>query len=264
MRIIDADTHISSMPGGIHMPAEKLIERMDKNGAAGALVWLHPGQKPDEYCDYDGQNRYVYEMAKKYPDRLIPVGWLNPKTGTVAQLNENLRRQREEYGFTAIKLNGAQNYFDLLDEEKSLPLIEAIVESGAMLAFHSGSDQNTHPSKVAAIAARFPQVKILLVHMGQTANDAAIRAAGDNKNITLIGSGLQDYRYVRKAVDTLGSRRVCFGSDSPFRDMKTILDTYKAVLHGLPKDAIQNVMGDNILRFFGRESPDTLKAAAKY
>ncbi len=249
--IWDADTHISDSMSGGRIPAEELLRRMDENGVERALIWLHPGQTEDEWVDYDAQNRYIVRMGALYPDRFLPVGWLNPHEFSNRQeIRDYVRKLREEYGFCTIKLNGAQNFFHLLDERLGIPTIEELAGSGAKLAFHCGNDQNTRPEHVAKIASLFPDTPILLVHMGQTENDAAIEAAAAHPNILLVGSGMPDYAPVARAVRRLGSDRVCYGSDAPFGDMAKILQAYQDVLAHLSAEEKQRVMWENLARFF--------------
>ncbi|MBQ4158930.1 MAG: amidohydrolase family protein [Clostridia bacterium] len=249
--IWDADAHISSENGGIRIREKTLLEQMDANGVEKSLIWLHPGQTEDEYVDYDAQNKYIYDMGRKYPDRFHPVGWLNPKNfSSEKEIFDYARKLHEVYGFGTVKLNGAQNFFHLIEYRPAEAAIEAIVENRMKLAFHCGNDVNTHPNNVSRIAKRYPVTPILLVHMGQTENEAAIQAARDNSNIYLIGSGMTDYAYVRKAVDTIGSKRVLFGSDIPFGNLSEIIQTYENVLVGLNDTEKQNVFYANAEKFF--------------
>lgn len=50
---------------------------MDKAGVDRSLVWLRPPYNKD----IGPENRAVYEAHKKYPDRLLPLGWANPRLG---------------------------------------------------------------------------------------------------------------------------------------------------------------------------------------
>lgn len=253
MKWIDADTHISSEKTSIRISAEQLVEQMDRIGISRSLVWLHPNQREDEDCDFEAQNRYIYESSQRYPDRLLPVGWVNPRVYDFSQIQEQILRQTGEYGFQGIKMNGAQNFYDLLDPIISLPVIEAIARQHVFLAFHSDANIKTHPDKIASLAGLYPEVPILLVHMGQPACQAAIAAAEQHDNILLIGSGMPVLSPVLMAVRTLGSKRVCFGSDAPFSDAETAAANYRSLLEGQISDSeMEDVIGGNLLRFFGK------------
>ena len=142
MKWIDADTHISSEKTSIRISADQLVEQMDRIGISRSLVWLHPNQSEEEVCDFEAQNRYIYESSQRYPDRLLPVGWVNPRMYDFNQIQAQIRRQTGEYGFQGIKMNGAQNFYDLLDPIISLPVIEAIARQNVFLAFHSDANSN--------------------------------------------------------------------------------------------------------------------------
>lgn len=92
------------------------------------------------------------------------------------------------------------------------------------MEFHVGADayEHTHPFWVRKIAKDFPELNILMVHMGGASfadfSNAAIEFAQKYLNITLIGSAVRSIP-ILKAIKTLGANRVCFGSDTPFELM---------------------------------------------
>jgi predicted TIM-barrel fold metal-dependent hydrolase len=250
--VIDADTHIS--PTGEDAMAityADLLRRMDQAGVEKALVWL----RPPYMRTIDQSNAYVHHAVRAHPDRLLGFGWADPNFG-VEQAVAQVRRCIEEYGFFGVKLNGAQNSFYIDDPQRSLPVIEAIASSGKLLAFHVGADafEQTHPFRVAKIARRFPDLRILMVHMGGVGHadltNAAIEMAQECPNLTLIGSGVR-YPAVLKAIHTLGEERVCFGSDTPFSLMHVEVAAYRALLQDLSDEAQDLIMCGNIARVLG-------------
>lgn len=250
MRIFDADTHISNMGGGIRITAQELIARMDKLGIEKSLVWLHPNQLEDEYCDFDAQNAYIHEMVTAYPDRLMPVGWINPRVHTKEEMLERVHQQIFDYGYRGIKFNGAQNFYDLANEELFHCILDEVARLGAFFAFHCGNDENTNPDKVKAIAKKYPNTPILMVHMGQTRCEDAIAAAMECPNILLVGSGMPDRSPVKKAVAALGAKRVCFGSDAPFHPTETYIKEYYEMFSDLSQEALQDIFANNLEALF--------------
>lgn len=250
--IVDADCHISSRRfDALALTADDLVARMDEAQVDKALVWL----KPPYNKDIDPENRAVYEGAKKYHDRLIPFGWVNPLLGREKAF-DTIARCFDEYGFHGIKLNGAQDDYVIDDEELVLPVIERIAEYGKVIAFHIGADfpENTHPFRLGRIAGRFPNTTFVMIHIGGAAfpslDRAAIEVAQEHPNITTIGSAIHE-RAILKAIETLGADRVCFGSDMPFFLMHVRKAMYEALLGGRSAEEHQNIMGGNILRVLG-------------
>lgn len=250
--IIDADVHISpSQESGNSIFIEELISRMDKAGVSKALTWL----QPPYMREIDASNAYVYKASKDYPDRILGFGWADPNLG-LEKSKDMVKRCIYDYGFYGIKLNGAQNNFYIDDVKLSIPLIEDIARSGKILAFHVGGDayEQTHPFRVGKIASMFPELQILMVHMGGAAfadlSNAAIEIASQHNNITLIGSAIRSIP-ILKAIKTLGAHRVCFGSDTPFELMHVEVSKYNALLESEVSKAERNlIMGGNIARLF--------------
>ena len=248
--IIDADTHISpTAEDGHAIPYEELLRRMDRSGVDRALVWL----RPPYMREISASNQYVYQAVKAHSRRLYGFGWADPHLG-LDRAKDEIKRCVDEYGFYGVKLNGAQNSFYIDDPKLSMPLIECIAASGKALAFHVGTDafEQTHPFRVAKIARKFPELPILMVHMGGVGfadlTNAAIEMAEECPNLTLIGSGVR-YEAVFTAIQRLGAQRVCFGSDTPFAFMHVCVAAYHALLNDEISAAEQEmVMGGNIAR----------------
>lgn len=248
--IVDADVHLSPLREGNRITVEELLRRMDRAGVARALAWLQPAY----FRDVEGGNRYIYECVRRFPERITGFGWVDPHFGLEKSLDE-LKRCSEEYGFVGVKLNGAQNEFPIDDEQVCLPVIEAILDAGRLLAFHIGADsfENTHPFRLAKVARRFPTAIILAVHMGGAAvpdlSRAMLEFAQECPNIYLIGSAVSPPAVLR-AIQQLGPERVLFGSDTPFQLMHVEVAKYRALLEDLPSESADLVMGGNALRLF--------------
>lgn len=248
--IIDADTHIS--PSGSPFTLEEHMARTERSGVDKTLTWLRPDYVGE---GIEGHNAYVYKAMQAYPDTILGFGWADP-TVSVAHAKDVVKRCVFEYGMYGVKLNGAQNGYTIDDPELSLPVVEEIARAGALLAFHIGPDayERTHPFRAAKIARMYPEMNILMVHMGATDQDmnrAVIEMALENPNMTLVGSGTP-YEAVLAAIQILGADRVCFGSDAPFKRPHVELAIYDAALDGeIAEEEKALVMGGNIARLCG-------------
>ena len=251
--IIDADCHVSPTPeGGVSIDTDELLRRMDRSGVAKALTWL----QPPYLREIDEANAYVYAAMKRHPDRILGFGWADPNLG-VERAVAAARRCIQEYGFYGVKLNGAQNSFYIDDPRLSMPIIDEVARQESRLALHVGADafERTHPFRVAKIAAAYPDLPILAVHMGGVGHadltDAMVGFAQQHPGITLVGSGVREVA-VLKAIRAVGASRVCFGSDTPFSLMHVEVAKYQALLDGeATPDERDLVMGGNIARLLG-------------
>lgn len=222
---------------------------MDRAGVDRAVVWL----QPPYMREVSASNRYIHQAMSQYPDRIIGFGWVDPHLGIDAMKDE-IRRCIEDYGFWGIKFNGAQNNFYIDDPELSLPLIEAVVETGRLLAFHIGTDayEETHPRRLGRIAKQYPQTTMLMIHMGGVGfhdlSSSAIEVLQECPNLVAIGSAVRP-QPILKAIKTVGAQRICFGSDTPFELMHVELAKYRALLEDeLNASDIMDVLGGNMAR----------------
>ena len=253
MLIVDADVHISPVKEKGYISAEEAIRRMDRAGVERALCWL----QPPYIRETDKANKYVFQATRRWPKRIIGFGWANPRLG-VEHARDTVKKCIEEYGFAGVKLNGAQDDYVIDDPELAMPVVEAVVAAGKVLAFHTGADapENTHPFRVAKIAAAFPETKILMVHMGgvgwRNLTRSAVEVALEHPNLFLIGSAVRSYP-ILNAIEALGPKRLCFGSDTPFEPMYVEVARYKALLSDLAQPAQEQIFGRNILHILGLE-----------
>ncbi|MDF1512888.1 MAG: amidohydrolase family protein [Anaerolineae bacterium] len=250
MLIIDADTHIAPTGGEFTLDAQ--LARMERAGIDKALTWLKPDYTG---TGIEGHNRYVYDAVQQYPDRLLGFGWADP-TVSVEHAIQMVKVCTEDYGFYGVKLNGAQNNYRIDDIELVMPVVDAVAQTGKVLALHIGPDayENTHPLRAEKIAKRYPDMPILMVHMGMTDEEmtaVVVEVAQLCPNMFLIGSATND-KFVLQAIHALGADRVCFGSDAPFRNPTVIRAMYEAFMADrLTEEEQVMVMGGNIARVFG-------------
>jgi predicted TIM-barrel fold metal-dependent hydrolase len=250
MMIIDADTHIS--PTGGEFTLEAHMARMARSGVDKTLTWL----KPDyEGTGIEAHNAYVYQAMQKHPDQILGFGWADP-TVSVEHAIEMVHQCVDAYGMHGVKLNGAQNYYYIDDTKLALPVIDEIARAGKLLAFHIGPDayERTHPFRAAKVARMYPELGVLMVHMGMTNRDmidAVIEVAQECPNMILVGSATTA-KAVLKAIRILGAHRVCFGTDAPFQMQHVVRATYEALFEDeLSQEEQALVMGGNIVRLFG-------------
>ncbi len=247
--IIDADSHIA--PTGGEFALEKHLERMERAGIDKTLTWLKPDYEGE---GIEGHNRYVYDAMQQYPGKILGFGWADPTVG-VEHAKTMVKVCTEEYGMYGVKLNGAQNHYHIDDPDLAMPVIEEIAKTGRLLAFHIGPDayERTHPLRARKIARLYPEMKILMVHMGMTnweMNQAVVEVAEECPNMFLIGSAT-DPKAIMHAIHKLGADRVCFGSDAPFRRPHVVKAVYDALLKYEATEAEKAlVMGGNVARLF--------------
>lgn len=247
--IFDTDVHLSTTEAN-GLTAEQTIDRMDRAGIDMANIWL----QPPYLRQIEDANQYIYESAKRYADRFVATGWIDPHFGYERTMGM-LTKCVEVYGMRCVKLNGAQNSF-YIDDERLNPYYAYLEKNNCMLAFHIGADYYdfTHPYRARKVASAFPKLRILMVHMGGAGvpdlGKACIEVAQCYENMTLVGSAVS-YIRVMEAIEKLGPQRVCFGSDAPFAMMHVERAAYESFLPDVTDAAgYALVMGGNAQRLW--------------
>ena len=187
--IIDADTHISDVQNlpephrsryfetdnyyhGKPISAEDLITEMKMAGIDMSLVWQNPAvtvygnNKQKNFETLLAANRYIFDSVKKYPEKLIPGGWTDPKNLGVELAMEIAEICIMEFGFLFVKMNPAQNEYPI-DSNNVVSVFNKIVELGGIPAFHFGGDTPfTRAEGFEKLAQLHPQHPVMGIHMG--------------------------------------------------------------------------------------------------
>jgi predicted TIM-barrel fold metal-dependent hydrolase len=164
-------------------------------------------------------NDVTQEIVARRPDVYCGLCYLNPANDP-AFLHEEIEARLVHGGFRGIKLWVSVNARD----PRVDPIMERAAEWGVPVLFHAWYKtvqrvyNESDPSDIAHLAARFPHVPLIMAHL----TGAGVRGVLDVKpfpNVHVDTSGSQPHAgLVEFAVRHLGARRVVFGSDVPGRD----------------------------------------------
>jgi predicted TIM-barrel fold metal-dependent hydrolase len=179
------------------------------------------------------QNRIFGEMAKRHAKRLINFAAVDPRRKDAArQLESSVR----EHGARGLKLHPTAGFYP--DDPKCYPLYRKAQELGVPVLFHTGTQPGpmkakfSRPVFVDSVAADFPDLKIVMAHVGHCWWEEALALAGTKWNLYVDFSGWQRvfilhpekfYTMLRAALDEIGPWRVMFGTDNPY--LKLVLPT---------------------------------------
>jgi predicted TIM-barrel fold metal-dependent hydrolase len=149
--------------------AEDLIAAMDR-AEVGQAVAFGFGWRDMDLCRRD--NDYVMEAVRRYPDRLIGFGIVNPADGTEAVREIERCAAGGLRGVGELMPDG-QGY--RLDEEKTMtPIVEVVMAHDMVLLTHC-SEPVGHlypgkgtvtPDEVIRFARIFPDVTLVCAHWG--------------------------------------------------------------------------------------------------
>ncbi len=175
----------------------------DRAGIDMAVVMPNPTPRPD--------NQALVETLGNDP-RWIPCAQVDPNASDAVT---TVRRAVVEGGCRMLKIMPS-----IYNASPLGPAVRALVELarelGIIVNIHSTGNHG-HPLEIGALARRFPEVPIIMDHMGyRNEGQAAIAAAEDNPNLYL-GTTIAAFEpfFIESALQAVGPERIIFGSNLP-------------------------------------------------
>lgn len=216
-----------------------LLDSMNQHGIDAC--WLQPvATKPKQV---DSINQWMMDIRS---DRCVTFGAFHPG---YADLPSLIRRLAQN-GFPGIKIH--PEYHEISPLHESLfPMYEAVIEANRIILFHAGLDIgiptiNSSPAQFAELSERFPDLVMILAHMGGFKQWEEVRKHLVGRNVFLDTSYsldfLSDEEFVA-LVRSHGIEQILFGTDSPWADQGKELEH----LRQLPftPEELQKICGSN-------------------
>jgi predicted TIM-barrel fold metal-dependent hydrolase len=208
--LFDSHTHMGTARHSARtVTADALLRDMDRHGVDRSMAIPYPVVE-----DYRGQHDVIGRAIQAHPDRLSGAACLYPFIGR-AEFRDEVRRCREQYGFTGLKLQPQYHGLNPFLASSDF-FFEAALENDMAIICHTGTGMPfSSPALCMMPARKFPGLKIVLAHCGGGVFvHEAILAALFCPNIFLEMSSLMPH-HVREVLDHLPSHRLMVGSDLP-------------------------------------------------
>lgn len=231
---IDAHSHIGYFGGwsDVGITTEELLAQMDEYNVEKAVICTCPMKESIEAVD-------------KYPDRFIGAAWINPAEDCAA---EQVQNAVKNHGFKAIKLHPLMHSY-LPNDECVFPIAELAKELDIPLMIHTGHPPYSLPWSVAQLADLYPDVTMVMIHMGHGNGmyiQSAIDMAKKYPNLYLETSGMPMHTKIREAYEKVGSHRIMWGLDAPFHH--PAVEMQRTIVSGLTDTQLEDVFYNNARR----------------
>lgn len=241
MKKIDAHAHVGNFGGwaGVESMPENLISYMDEYEIEKTVLCSR---------DHTG-NDETLAACRQYPERFIPLVYVNPLEGADA-CREKIAHYIDDEGFKGIKMNPLRHAF-VADDVAVDPVMEEAEKRKIPVFIHSGHPPYSLPWSIALLAERFPEVKVVMIHMGHGHGvyiDAALKMAKRYPNLYLEMSGMPMGIKIKQAYEEVGADRIMFGTDIPFHHPS--VEIQKVLTCGLKEKELEDVFYHNVLRLF--------------
>ncbi|RJP24798.1 MAG: amidohydrolase [Candidatus Omnitrophota bacterium] len=223
----------------------RLLSLRESMKTAGIdAVWLQPvATKPQQV---DKINRWMEEVRC---EAVVAFGAVHPEYPDLGGLIRNLSSR----GFPGVKIHPEYQTMTPLDS-RWFPLYEAVIEEKMIILYHAGVDIgiptiNSTPQQFAELSERFPDLTLILAHMGgfQQWEEVAEHVCGLNVYLdtSYVFGHCSDEMFVSLA-RAHGVDKVVFGADSPWADQQADLEHLKHL--PFSQDELDQICGLNAQR----------------
>lgn len=210
--IVDCHTHVlgGRSFGLSSVPASSFVAAMDRCRIDRAVVYTTDGF----FFDFVACNDELHAFAQQSPDRLVAGPTVDPRYGEAAIAE--MRRCRLELGMKGpLKLHPWLQGFSPVEPYMD-PIAEAAIELGMPIVMHDGTPPYSTPLQVATVAARYPELTVILGHSGlRDLWPEALAAAKRYPNLILCLCGTQPLG-IERIVAEIEPNRLLFGTDAGF------------------------------------------------
>jgi len=210
----------------------------------------------------DGVNDSTAAFVRAYPERLI--GFLSVHPHDPACLTE-FERGRTDLGLRGVKLGANYQIFDPL-ESRALAVYREAERHGLPVLFHIGTSpvrmapiRYAHPLVVDEIAMRYPDLKIIMAHMGHpwTVDTAVVVRKHPNVYADLSGLFYRPWTFYEAMLkgsewNMLG--KLLFASDYPITTPAETIAALRSVNRIVEGTAMPRVPEDEIEKIIHRDS----------
>ncbi|MDY6969009.1 MAG: amidohydrolase family protein [Spirochaetota bacterium] len=215
--IIDAHAHVGGLLlNGQENTVDALIAHMDEYHVDKAILFPIlplPLASPDVLKiakNKSFRNDLVFSAVKRFPDRLYGIFCVNPRNEEeISMIDEKIR----EGSVVGLKLHP---YLHSFKPQSSLSdiIAEKCIDNSVPLYIHSGPGAS--PIEIGELAARYPQVNIIIGHMGECVEHVfeCVVVASKYNNIYLETSCLMPV-CIKAGITIINSERILFGSECP-------------------------------------------------
>jgi hypothetical protein len=189
--------------------------------------------------DYARSNAEIAHLVRESQGRLIGFAFVHPQLDA-RRMRPMIEQAVMEWGFRGIKVHGSDamptRQVCQLAQEFKLPLLVDVIGQASV---------------VEMLASEFPQVNLIIPHLGSfngdwRAHQQVIDQLVRFPNVYTDTAGVQRFDYLVQAVKRAGAHKLLFGSDGPW--LHPGLELHKIRLLKLSPDQEALVMGGNIQR----------------
>jgi uncharacterized protein len=219
--IVDAHAHIMLQDFGPlkASPIEPLLEHYSRLGVD--QIWFSSVDAliQNQTDLHQRSNDAMAAFQDKYRPHFVGLATVNPRSGDEAA--RELERAIGQLGLRGLKIHGWLQPVASVDSCFE-PLFAVADRMRLVVLFHDGTPPYTSSLQIAWLAQRYPNCTIVLGHGGlKDLSENAVQAVRRHPNVYMQTVGMTPLG-MRRALEQVGPRRMLYGSDGGFGNLKCI------------------------------------------
>ena len=206
----------------------------------------------------EGNDETTAAAVEKYPDKFVGFAYVDPRRPDCMEM---LRHAHQDLGLKGVKFGPIYNAVGL-DDPRLVPVYEYLVANDLPLTMHMGTTYTRpspvdygRPLHVEPVALKYPDLKIIMAHMGHPWCDDCIVIIRKQPNVYAEVSGLyyrpwQFYNMLISAQEYMVTHKIFWGTDFPVATVDESIGGLKAANHlveGTPLPKVSDETIDRIL-----------------
>ncbi len=220
-----------------------------------------------------GDNAVTAEAVRRYPDKLVGFAYVDPR---LPDCMDRLQYDVNVRGLKGAKFGPIYNGVSL-DDPRLDPVYDFCQRNDIPLTMHMGTTYSRRyaaelgrPIHVEPVALRFPDLKLIMAHMGHPWFEECVVVARKQPNVYAEISAIyyrrwQFYNVMMTIQEYQISDKVFFGSDYPFSTPQEALDLTREVVKvgegaNLPRvspEVVETIIHSNPFEHWWHQNPIT-------
>lgn len=218
------------------------------------------------YLNAEIPNRYVADYVRRYAPKLIGFAGIDP---TEPRCLDEIARAQEELGLRGITVSPALQDFHPSDT-RAMRVYEECLRRGMPILFEQNHRSPAarmefgRPLMLDAIAAEFPDLRIVIAHVGYPWIDETVVLLGKHPHVFADVSGLLhrpwlSYKSLLAAYEYGVMHKLLFGSDFPYRSPAACIESLYSInqlasgtnLVAIPREQLRGIVERDALTLLG-------------
>ncbi|EHL99662.1 amidohydrolase family protein [Acetobacteraceae bacterium AT-5844] len=229
---------VASRSGGFDPKADPDAVYQAMSGVDKAIIFT---LRYGDSAGVDGDDEVTARAVAKYPDKFVGFAAVDPRRPDAMEL---LRHAVEDLGLRGVKFGPIYNGVHLADP-RMVPIYEYCVKHDLPLTMHMGTTyarnaplEMGRPIHVDEVARRYPDLKMIMAHMGHPWGEECIVVARKHPNVFCEVSALfyrpwQFYNTLVAAQEyNIANRdKIFWGTDFPYAGVEESLEGLRNINH---------------------------------